>query len=154
MVENNMAGVSLSQTEADALRAMEKHRTSEEQHDFPVAGARVSIPLLSADKREQFFLDVNRSRLDLRKITCQNRARQVFILVRLDIAGPPHRNPDGEEIPCPHLHLYREGFGDKWAQPAPADMFPRMDKLFLTLQDFMRYCNITLPPQIEEGLFE
>ncbi|MFW9280162.1 DUF6978 family protein [Glaesserella parasuis] len=26
-------------------------------------------------------------------------------MVRLDIEGPPHRNPDGEEIICPHIHL-------------------------------------------------
>jgi hypothetical protein len=38
--------------------------------------------------------------------------------MRLDLDGPPHRNPDDEEIPWPHLHVYREGYGDKWASPA------------------------------------
>jgi hypothetical protein len=75
------------------------------------------------------------------------------ILARLDFGGPPHRNPDGEEIPCPHLHLYREGYGDKWAVPIPVDRFPNVNDLWLTLQDFMDYCNVIEPPQIIRGVF-
>jgi hypothetical protein len=37
----------------------------------------------------------------------------MVVLVRLDLGGAPHRNPFDEEIGVPHLHLYREGFGDK-----------------------------------------
>jgi hypothetical protein len=83
----------------------------------------------------------------------QNRARQVVVLVRLDLAGPTHRNPDGEEVPCPHLHLYREGYGDKWAKPLPADIFSAPTDLWATLQAFQVFCNITQPPHIERGLF-
>jgi hypothetical protein len=34
-----------------------------------------------------------------------------------------------------------------------ADGFPDMNDLWRTLEDFMRYCNITEPPFIERGLF-
>jgi hypothetical protein len=74
-------------------------------------------------------------------------------LARLDFGGPPHRNPDGEEIACPHLHLYRQGYGDKWARPVPQDTFTNMDNLFMTLDDFMSFCNISEPPNIQRGLF-
>jgi len=77
----------------------------------------------------------------------------VVVLVRLDFGGHPHRNPDGEEILSPHLHIYKEGYGDKWAIPVPTDRFPNMDDLWKTLEDFMRFCNITEPPFIEKGLF-
>jgi len=73
--------------------------------------------------------------------------------MRLDLDGPPHRNPDGSEIPCPHLHVYREGYGDKWAIPAPADRYTAALDLFSTFQTFMAHCNITKPPNIQKGLF-
>ncbi len=72
---------------------------------------------------------------------------------RLDFGGAPHRNPDGEEVGSPHLHLYREGYGDKWACPVPPDHFSNLDDLWLTLQEFMRFCNIAEPPFIKRGLF-
>ena len=48
------------------------------------------------------------------KVTYQTRARQIIVLARLDF-GPDHRNPDGNIVGSPHLHVYREGYGDKWA---------------------------------------
>jgi len=148
-----MADLEITQSEAEALIAMEKHRASDDRYSFPLGGRSVSIPLQSVDKREQFLLDISRGRIDLGRGKYQNRARQVVVLVRLDFGGSPHRNPDGEEIGSPHLHIYREGFGDKWAIPLPADRFPRITNLRSTLDDFMQFCNITLPPNIESGLF-
>jgi len=55
--------------------------------------------------------------MDFSRITYQNRGRAVVVLLRLDLKGSPLRNPNDEVIPCPHLHIYREGFGDKWAYP-------------------------------------
>jgi len=116
-------------------------------------GESLNIPLTSTDKRENFYLDVTRGRIKLTKATFQNRGRQAIILMRLDLDGPPHRNPDGEEIPCPHLHKYREGYGDKWASPAPAELFPMTLDLFATFEVFIRQCNITKLPVIQKGLF-
>jgi hypothetical protein len=98
-------------------------------------------------------LDVSRGQIDLLRGKYQNRGRQVVVLIRLDFGGAPHRNPDGKEIACPHLHLYQEGFGDKWAIEVPKDKFPNIADLWQTLQDFMRYCNIVEPPFIKRGLF-
>lgn len=98
-------------------------------------------------------MDVSRSQINLAKVTHQNRARQIVVLMRLDIGGAPHRNPDGEEIPCPHLHIYREGFGDKWAVLAPEAHYSNLDDLYRTLEDFMPHCNIVEPPKIQPGLF-
>ena len=108
---------------------------------------------MSENKRESFLLDVSRGRIDLAKGTYQNRARQTLVLVRLDFGGPPHRNPDGEEVGSPHLHVYREGYGAKWAAPVPADRFPSLGDLWATLDDFMRYCNVTKAPNIARGLW-
>ena len=148
-----MADINLTQTEADALMEMEKRRADEKEYFFPQPGERISIPLTSPDKRESFMLDVTRARIKLTKATYQDRARQVIILMRLDLDGPTHRNPDGEEILCPHLHIYREGYGDKWAVPAPSDRYANTLDLFSTFEAFMQHCNITDPPRIQKGLF-
>ena len=147
-----MAEINLTQAEADALIALHKRRVNEEHHPFPL-GSKLSIPLESTTGREQFILDVSRGRIDLHKVTYQNRARQVVVLVRLDIEGAPHHNPDHEDVSCPHLHVYREGFGVKWAFPIPTAKFGDFSDLWLALQDFMRYCNIVEPPHIDREMF-
>lgn len=148
-----MAEINLTQAEADALIVMEKYRLDNTRWDYPALGGLISIPLISADKRENFLLDVSRGKIDLLKGTYQNRSRQVIVLVRLDFGGQPHRNPDGQEISSPHLHTYREGYGDKWAIHVPIDTFPNVSDLWQTLKDFMSFCNITEPPFINKGLF-
>lgn len=147
-----MADIHLTQSEADLLIAMEKHRLDEERYSYPTSGSLV-VPLQSPDKREQFLLDIRRGRIDLLKGKYQTRARQVVALVRLDFGGAPHRNPDDQEIASPHLHIYREGYGDKWAAPIPVEHFPRIEDLWGTLEDFMKYCRVTAPPHIDRGLF-
>jgi len=142
-----MTDIELTQAEADELIAMRKLCSEERTWDMPDPGGKVSIPLVSEDTREPFTLDISRGRIDLRKGTYQNRVRKVFVLVRLDFGGQPHRNPDGQEVASPHLHLYREHYADKWAFELPPDDFSDVSDLLLTLDDFLRYCNID-PPQI------
>lgn len=148
-----MPDTNLTQAEADQLIAMEKVRVDDQQHYFPDAGGYISAPLTSVDQRESFLLDVRRGRINLTKATYQNRSQKITVLVRLDIEGPAHRNPDGTEIPTPHIHIYREGYGDKWAEPIRSGLFPNTADLYQTMEDFMGYCNITRPPFIERRLF-
>lgn len=148
-----MPEIDLTQAQADALIKMEKNRISDRQYLFPIGGQSISVPLQSTDGREQFRLDISLGRIDIRKVKMQNRARQVVVLVRLDLGGPPHRNPDGEEIGTPHIHIYREGYGDKWAFPVPCDSFQEPTDMWKTLNDFYEYCNVTRPPVIRKGLF-
>jgi len=147
-----MNATNLDQATADALLATPKVKADDEVSFYPGAGEHLSLPLLSSDGRESFQLDIRRGRIDLRKGTYQNRTMQVIVLARLDFGGAPHRNPDGEEVPCPHLHTYREGYGDKWAIEVHSDQFPSIQDSWQTLQDFMQYCNIVVPPDIQRGI--
>ncbi|MCC5877497.1 MAG: hypothetical protein JJU11_14855 [Candidatus Sumerlaeia bacterium] len=142
----------LTQAEADTLLALEKYYYGEERFTYPGLGGSLRLGLHSADRCEEFNLDITRGRIVLTKNTFQTRARKTVILVRLDIDGPPHRNPDGGEIPCPHLHLYREGFGDKWALPLPPE-FVGVENPIELLDIFMDYCRIVGKPTIEEDIF-
>jgi len=157
----------LTQSEADALIAIEKKRATDESYDFPSSGEFLTIPLISIDERESFLIDVNRKgRIRLTKCTYQERYRGVIILVRLDIDGQPHTNPEVSSVPLPylipyndqtikspHLHIYVEGFMDRWAIPAPSDKFPNTSDLYTTLVYFFHYCNIIQLPIIQRGLF-
>lgn len=142
----------LSQSEADALMSIEKHAVLGVTYRFPAKGERLSIPLLAADEKENFHVDINRRSLALYKCTFNGRARGNLILARLDLNGSPHRNPDGVEINCPHLHLYREGFGDKWAFPLPDGVFSDLANLTTVCQDFLIYFKVVSPPQIISDL--
>ncbi len=142
----------LTQVEANRLFALKKRRISEVQVDWPV-GARVAVPLTSDDGRDEFVLDVATSSIKLSKVTLQNRVRTTAILARLDIDGPPHRNPDDVEILSPHIHLFREGFNDKWAFPVPPEHFTDLSDRVKALEDILRFCNIVAPQLFNFGLF-
>lgn len=148
-----MAEINLTQAEADALFFMPKVKLNDDRWEYPGLGGKISIPLISSDKRENFFLDISRGKIDLLKGKYQNRGRHVVVLVRLDFGGQPHRNPDDKEVGSPHLHVYREGFGAKWAYPIPTEAFPNISNLWQSLYDFVRYCHIIEPPNIQRGLF-
>ena len=147
-----MAEINVPQAEADQLIKLEKKRRDDSEWAIDV-GKQIKIPLTSIDGRVDFSLDVTRSQIRLTKATFQNRARKVVVLMRLDLDGPRHRNPDGAWIECPHLHIYREGYGHKWAYPAPIDRYSNPDDMMATLGVFMRDCNITEPPIFQLGLF-
>ncbi|HWU16155.1 MAG TPA: hypothetical protein VN155_00595 [Devosia sp.] len=142
----------LSQVEADELLSVEKHSASDEVHAFPATGEHLTLKLVTADEREFFNVDINRRSIALNKCTFNGRARSAVILARLDLNGAPHRNPDGEELPCPHLHLYREGYADKWAFPVPPGAFSDLSDLRTTCSDFLAYFNVTRPPVIQKDL--
>lgn len=142
----------LTQAEANLLLQMLKVKVDDREWDYPGTGGTICVPLSSEDGKEKFLLDVHRGRINL-KGTYQTRGRLTVVLARLDFDGPGHRNPDDEEIASPHLHLYREGYGDKWAYPVPIEDFPHIGDHWQTLQDFMAFCHITDVPNIRRGLF-
>ena len=84
--------------------------------------------------------------------TFQTRARKVVVLARLDFEGPLHRNPDGKWLGCTHLHLYREGYGYKYAFPLLKE-FKGISDTFGFLDAFMDYCVIIKKPAIDKGVF-
>ena len=146
-----MADDTFPQSDADALLRMDKVRVDDAPVAFPDLGGRIEVQLASRDHREVFSLDIHRKQISL-KTGYQTRGRQTVVLARLDFAAP-HRNPDGVEVGVPHLHLYREGFADKWAYAVPEGFLKAPDDAWQVLQDFMAYCHIVEAPIIVRGLF-
>ena len=145
--------IHLTQTEANQLLKMKKHCTETESYEFPFGGKKVKIPLVSEDRRHEFELDVHSRRIDLKKYTFGTRTRRVITLVRVDLrSGGRHVNPDRTVITGAHIHLYREGHGDKYAEPLPQEL-GNPDCAFDVLQRFMDYCKIVTKPVISRSLF-
>ncbi len=91
MVYNISMSSGLSKEEIDYLLNLEKNCKSSQKYNFPSLGGKIEIELSSADKNEDFLLDVWRSHIDLAKTKFQNRARKTVPIVRLDINSAPHK---------------------------------------------------------------
>jgi hypothetical protein len=114
---------------------------------IPAASQRVQFSIIGEDNKTEFTVDVDRkSRIEM-KSKVQERYCNNILLVRVEINGPPHTNPDGSNIGRDHIHTYREGYGLSWAYNL-AGFDPRLfkDKENFTsvFSDFCLYCNIEL----------
>ena len=151
--------MALTQTEADALLQMGKGFADTEPLEFwqtqPMWYERL---LLSADRREQFILDVERGRRNRARLKYQTRARKVIILTRFEMNGPAHRNPPdspyrpGERLDCPHFHRYIEGYEDRIAYhiaDVPNLAVRDINNGVFCLEDFLRYCHVENWPNIQ-----
>jgi hypothetical protein len=137
----------LTQSDADYLLNLVKV-LSEKRIAIPDPGDFIELNATSLVDNEKFLIDVNRKgRINVKKCTLQTRYQKSIILLRLDIEGSPHRNPDGEVINCPHLHIYREGYSDSWAFPLPSKIVTNTNDLAQVLIDFLLYNNVSnIPP--------
>ena len=130
-----------------------------------------TVNLDSSYGKKAFTLDVSKRRIEL-KYTMQTRYGTSTPLIRLDV-NTSHVNPDvdyhvgvadpfsgihdsciGRKYVCEsHLHIYRPGYGDRWAYPVEG-VFDNTRSLGNTLLDFLDYCNIRGLYEVQEALFD
>ncbi|MFA6923003.1 MAG: hypothetical protein WC223_02005 [Bacteroidales bacterium] len=155
----------ITQQDADFFFLMEKFPEEEKEYQFPNSGQKLTITFTTSDKRENFLFDIYRGSIKITKAVYQNRVRKAYILRRLDFNGAPHPNPEvenvplpilepynGKEIPSPHIHLYVEGFGERWAVPAEMLMKIKGKDIYEIMIDFFKYCNVKQLPNIKKTL--
>ena len=144
----------ITQQEANELLAMEKVVVSGKPLALPTSGKK-SWNLESNDGTEKFIIDVWRGKIEIARYTINHRYRKEIVLARVCVNNKPHMNPDREFISEPHLHLYREGFGDRYAIPLPKDYFSSPDNIVCTVREFLVYCNVLGHPDVrlQEALF-
>jgi len=139
----------LTQAEADQFMQMVKHFVRAPASITIPPGADETYELASLDDRESFLLDIWRGTLRLTKLKFQNRVRIAIILVRLDVDGAPHTNPDGQTLSGTHLHVFREGYDDRWAYPVDPSKFTLLGDPGATFQEFCAFCKIESPPSVQ-----
>lgn len=141
----------LTQVEANKLIVMQKSFLDTAAISLP-PGSDETRELLGFDPKERFLLDLSRGTIRLSKVKFQTRGRSVIVLVRLDLDGSPHTNPDGTQVGRTHLHVYREGYDDKWAVPLDPTVFANLLDVEDTFKRFCEYCNITALPNFQKDL--
>ena len=107
-----------------------------------------------ADNKKDFFLfDISNGGIRLSKKKFQKRHKPYPIpLIRIDIDGPPHDNPDGEKLSGTHIHIFQAGWDDKWAYPIEK-FLPEINPKSASFEDvlfaFLKFCNIKNINEIE-----
>lgn len=137
----------LQQAQADRLRALPKQMQAAALI-VPTPRNRKTWPAVATDGTASFLVDMAQGGIAGSSLKCQERYLLTEILVRLDVYGPPHRNPDHATVPTPRVHLYREGYNDAWAYPLPVGLDVSSRDLRQILHNFLAYCGFATIPAI------
>ncbi|WPX08072.1 DUF6978 family protein [Anaerocellum danielii] len=141
----------IEQALADYLIRTEKI-ILEKKINFPIVNTSLTLNVICVDNNsEKILIDINRKgTLKLTRCTYHKRYQTNITLIRLDIDTKPHRNPDGTKVGPTHIHIYKEGYGDKWAYPLDEfDCFSNTDDLVQAFIDFCKFCNIKEIPIVQ-----
>lgn len=133
----------LTDNEAKFLIELEKV-AMEKLVNIPCGKNKEHIDLASAEERMDNIMRVfiRRGKINANKCSFNVVYNKSITLIRLDIeAGRVHTNPDGKDVPSNHLHIYREGYDDRFAFPLP-ECFTDPENLAKTLYDLLGYSNV------------
>lgn len=141
----------ITQEEFKILHQMKKYLEVDTNGiEWPKKGKNLVVPCFSTDNKEEFDITINRGRIEIRKINYQELYNaDKTILFRIDNMGPPHMNPDGIIIECPHIHIHKEGYGTKWAYPLSDVMEVECENPTELFKAFLEYINIVDIPDIK-----
>ncbi len=146
--------MAITQSEYEYLIKQEKgfddYKTSIKLGPAPIKWTR---QINSLETKEIFLLDFYRGSFELSKYTYNKRYRQTIILFRYDNGGR-HTNPDGITFDGPHIHLYREGYNDKFAFPISKIGINKEDSIEKIFTKLMYFCNIKRLPSVEFSIFD
>lgn len=148
--------MSLTQVEYSYYMGLEKQFKEPDELVLGPAPIHWKRDLLATTTKDSFILHFRRGSIELKKFTYNKTIRTCVVLLRYDAMGR-HTNPpeaDGKTFDGPHVHLYREGFDDKWAFPVTEiglsdNPPPTMEDVFNKIASF---CNIVGCPHIQSSL--
>lgn len=106
----------LTQGEAErSLNMLKKSLTK--TIDFPSAGSSQEFKVVGDTKNDLFVINIYRGRIKKAKYNFGARIQKDnTILLELHIGATNiHINPDGEKIEGSHWHIYKEGYGRRFA---------------------------------------
>lgn len=140
---------SLTDSEARFLLEIEKIVT-ENSIDIPIDGDKCGLNLERHDNNDNvLIIHIVSSSKNKEKYTFNVVYNKCITILRIDIGGSlVHINPDGTEIPVPHMHIYRDGFDDTFAIPLP-DSFSDVDNIAKVLYDLFAYSNVINRDNVE-----
>jgi len=103
--------------------------------------------ILDTSTKEIFQLNISRKNtLELVRKSKVQGSYYKEPLVRVEVDAPPHTNPDLEIVGRNHIHIYREGYGMRWAYPLESFhhvYFKQPFEFVVLFDDFCQYFHIT-----------
>ena len=140
----------LSQDEADRLIRMLK-TTLTTEINFPTMNTATEFDVQGDTTHDLFTIKIFRSKIKHNKYAFGARIKKdSILLLELHInPGNPHSNPDGEKIIGSHWHIYREGYGRKFAFPA-SDLYD--DNFVENTMFFFERFNLIEKPNVNYQL--
>lgn len=136
----------ISQIEADEMLQTIKSATRKDTFFWRYNERFDEIVIADNDEKLIFVLSLKKNEFEIR-LNFRSKNKQI-VLARVD-SQKQHFNPDGTKITGPHLHLYKEGYAEKWATPinwynigSPID----------TLTRFLEVINTRFPNGYAEDL--
>ncbi|MDD6598784.1 hypothetical protein [Anaerovibrio sp.] len=143
--------MTITQEEADTLRTIEKYLANPQNIKIPkMRETRIYPAYHKCYNKRRDDLDVSayRGGIDENKVSYRLIYKKSVLLIRIDTNDKTaHINPDKSFIPpmTPHIHVYREGYGDKFAYPLPAEFSSKgadIEKLFIEFLQYSNFINI------------
>ena len=141
----------MNNDEMNELHKLLKH-IKETNIIFPDMNQKGEYHVDSLTSSHKFIVNISRSsRIRPKKCTYQIRAEDNSVMFRVDIDGPAHPNPDGSNVPCPHIHIYdyKDGsYLENWAFPLGDRLPTNPDDLVQVFLDFLVFNNVQNSPII------
>lgn len=140
----------LTTAEFENLKGMPKVFKEQTAIMLGPAPIRWSREIVSNEFKQIFLLDYRRGSIELSKFTYNKRYHSNIVLSRYDSEGR-HTNPDGEMFDGPHVHIYKEGYEDKFAYPISALGISEENACSMgeVLKALTNYFNIQNLPEIQ-----
>ncbi|WP_298014080.1 DUF6978 family protein [uncultured Megasphaera sp.] len=145
--------MTLTQREADTLREIEKAFINPASVRLPERQEKQIYNLWyrrNDRRKDDMAISAFRGKKNPRKVSFRLLYAQGIMLARIDTQDiTSHTNPDGTRIEPlePHIHIYKEGYGDKFAYPLPTE-FNHTDDIIGLFMDFLAYSNVINRDQV------
>lgn len=149
----------ITDTERDQLFGTPKEFTTDEMLMLGPNPIKWSRELKGLETKGIFNLDYYSGRLEL-KYSVNHRTRKSLVLLRY-CSHCFHTNPEdlGGEVfrNEPHIHLYREGYGDRYALKV-VDLFPHLtpqecEDIGIIMREILSKISVQNPPLITGTLW-
>lgn len=147
--------MSLSQDEFNHLIKLKKKFQDSDAIELGPHPIEWQKKIVSTESKDTFIMDFRRASIEVKKYTFNKRFRTAVVLLRFDSHGR-HTNPPGTDEKIfngPHVHLYREGFEDKWAFPVEELGVKDASSMLDVFNQITNYCNIEKIPNVNQSLF-
>ena len=131
----------LSQSEAEGLIAVRK--VFIERTPLTVNRPFNEQRQLRSDREpyETFYLNITQTAIEFGRYSTVTRFFQIPLIRACVNPDYVHPNPDGTEVKGSHIHIYKEGFLDRFAYPLSERGFTET-AMVPFIRAFLTYCNI------------